>query len=509
MLTQVDNEKREQLTKHEKTPLFQALQEYEKDVTTSFDVPGHKRGIHKDELTAYYGARVLRHDVNSMPRLDNLAHATGVIKEAQELLADAYGADSGYFLVNGTTIGIQAMILSTCHPKDKLIVPRNIHKSVISALILGDIQPIYVYPTFDEQLGIAHNVSFDAVQKTIAQHPDAKGIFLINPTYYGATADIKKIVQYAHQKDLIVLVDEAHGAHLPFHDDLPISAMEAGADMSAVSLHKTGGAFTQASALLTKGNRMNSEKVQQVLNMLTSTSASYLLMASLDVARKNLVLHGKERFQYLFPVIQEAKAQIQAIPGFQVLTKENCQSKGIHDFDETKLTISIDTKLGLNGFEVYHILCDEYHIQMELAEPNIVLAVVSYADNEETLASLVDALQDISSRYYQANVSFLQEIPSFFPQQTKQVRSVRESFYAEKESIPLHQAIHKICGEALMIYPPGIPLLMPGEIITEEVIEYYIFLQKQDTTVLGTKHPNEVTVLRNVDMASSSWKECL
>ncbi len=492
----------ERAVKHANMPLFQALQAYEQDATISFDVPGHKRGIYSDELVSTYGKTVLRHDVNSMPRLDNLANATGVIKEAQELLADAYGADHAYFLVNGTTLGIQAMILSICQPKDKIIVPRNVHKSVVSALVLGDIQPIYVCPAFDEDLGIAHNVSFDEVAKAIEEHPDAKGIFLINPTYYGATADLEKIIGYAHERGLPVLVDEAHGAHFPFHQDLPISAMEAGADMAAISLHKTGGAFTQASALLTQGSRIDREKVQQVLNMLTSTSASYLLMGSIDVARKNLVLHGEERFQYLFPLIQATKKQIRDIPGFDVLTRESCRHKGVHDFDETKLTIAIEANLGLNGFDVYHMLCDEYNIQMELAEPNIVMAVITYADNEDTLAALVQALADISLRHFHEDVSFVRGTPSFFPEKTIQATSVREAFYGEKESVLLEKALHRVCGEALMIYPPGIPILMPGEVITQEVIDYCEFLQHQDTIMIGTNHPNEVTVLKDGESSS-------
>lgn len=475
---------------HHRAPLFEALQSYEKDSTISFDVPGHKRGIGNDILTSYYGETVIRHDVNSMPRLDNIAHPTGVINYAQQLLADAYGADNGYFLVNGTTSGIQAMILSTCKPKDKLIVPRNIHKSVISALILSDVTPIYLYPTFDNQIGITHNITLESVQNTIEQHPDAVGIFIINPTYYGATCDIKTITEYAHQKGLVVLVDEAHGGHFPFSDKLPISAMEAGADMSAVSLHKTCGSFTQSSALLTR-NTIDNHHVQHVLNMLTTTSASYLLMGSLDVARKNLVLNGNDMFSYLLPLIRETQQKINNITGFSILEK---QQDTMFDYDETKLTIIIDNKFGYSGFDLYHLLINEYNIQMELAEPNIIMAIVTFADNEYTLSILVSALEHISKHYFK-EISYTPTTYLSTPCHQEQILSMREAFYKEKESISLEKSVGRICGEAFMIYPPGIPLLMPGEVITEEIVAYFHYLQEQHTTVIGT-NSNKVIVVQ-------------
>lgn len=271
-----------------RTPLLDAIKEYHREGVIPFDVPGHKHGKGVPELRAFLGETVMQVDVNSMKCLDNLSNPTGIIAEAESLLADAYNADEAFFLVNGTSAGVQAMIMSVCRPGEKLILPRNAHKSATNGLIMSGANPIYIHPEFHEKYGIALGVEVDDIRRTILNNKDAKAIFLINPTYYGSTSDLRSIVTLAHEHDMAVLVDEAHGAHLHFHNELPMSAMEAGADMAAVSLHKTGGSLTQSSALLMKGNRTNGKYIRKIINLNQTTSASYLLMTSLDVARKKI-----------------------------------------------------------------------------------------------------------------------------------------------------------------------------------------------------------------------------
>ncbi|MCU7557841.1 aminotransferase class I/II-fold pyridoxal phosphate-dependent enzyme [Macrococcus capreoli] len=478
------------------TPLFDALKVYEHEQVTSFDVPGHKRGLDKSYQLNYYGDRTLRHDINSMPRLDNFDHPTGVIQEAQRLMAELFLADDAHFLLNGTTSGIQAMILSVCKPKDKLILPRNVHKSVLNAMALADVTPIYLVPEFDTTFGIAHNVSLKSVEDAIKQHPDASAIFLMNPTYFGAVSELQAITTLAHQHNMPVLVDEAHGAHFRFSSELPMSSMEAGADMAATSLHKTGGSFTQTSILLVRDTLIDRHKVKSVINMLTSTSASYLLMSSLDIARQHLALNGQSRIEHNLELVRNFKARINQVPGFHMIEPNAFSQQYKQALDETKLTIYIDHALDLSGFEVYHLLRNEYDIQMELAEPNIIMGIVSFMDNETVLNQLLDALIDISRNHFKPNQEV---VPPILKQMDipEQKMGLRDVFYAEKKSVPLSEALDEICAESLMIYPPGIPILMAGERITQKVIDYWSFINDQPIVKIGAENKNEVFIIDN------------
>ncbi|RXK17811.1 aminotransferase class V-fold PLP-dependent enzyme [Macrococcus sp. DPC7161] len=482
------------LQKHQFAPLYDALNIYESQQVTSFDVPGHKRGIDKSYRLNEYGIKTLRHDVNSMPQLDNFDHPTSVIKEAQSLMADLFLADAAHFLVNGTTQGIQAMLLSVCKPKDKLIVPRNVHKSVLNAMALADITPIYIVPEFDTQFGISHNVSVQTVKQTIAQHPDAKAVFVINPTYFGAASHLKEIVDLAHQHNMKVLVDEAHGAHLRFSDKLPMSSMEAGADLAATSLHKTGGSFTQTSILLVRGDEALQHKVKSVINILTSTSASYLLMSSLDLARQHLAKDGKSKIEHVLTLVDDFKAEINKVPGFHMLDETHFETTYDQYLDPTKLTIYIDHHMPISGFEVYKLLRSDYDIQMELSEPNMIMGIVSFMDNATELNTLLEALKDISKRFYRVNENDVSpmlkqlEIP-------EQKMGLRDVFYSEKKAIKLHDALGKVCAESLMIYPPGIPILMAGEVISQDVIDYWEFVNNQPIIKIGAENKNEIYIV--------------
>ncbi len=480
--------------KHSSTPLFDALKLYESENVTSFDVPGHKRGLDPQSELYYYGQSTLRHDVNSMPQLDNYDNPKGVIKEAQHLLADLYLADDAHFLVNGTTEGIQTMIFSVCRPGDKLILPRNVHKSVLNAMALADVTPIYVTPEFDATFGIAHNLSYDQVKRTINKHPDARAVFIMNPTYFGAVSDLAAITELAHMHHMPVLVDDAHGAHFRFSPQLPLSSMEAGADMAATSLHKTGGSFTQSSALLVQGDLVDKRKVKSVINMLTSTSASYLLMSSLDIARKNLALNGYQRFEQLMPAVQAFKRAVNDIPGFHMLDGFVFKELYQQQLDESKLTIYIDTTIELSGFEVYKLLRSDYNIQMELAEPNLIMGIVSIADNEDVLNRLLHALQSISRRYHQSDGAVHSPVLKQL-NIPEQAIGLREVLYADKRPVNIEQAVGEICAESLMIYPPGIPIVMAGERITQEIIDYWQFINNQPILKIGTENSNQVYIV--------------
>ena len=378
---------------HKRTPIFEALQKFRQMRVVPFDVPGHKHGRGNPELTEFLGEKCVGIDVNSMKPLDNLCHPVSVIKEAEMLAADAFGAAHAFLMVGGTTSSVQSMVLSTCKRGDKIILPRNVHRSVLNALVLCGAIPVYVTPEVDRRLGISLGMQREQVAKAIAMHPDAVAVLVNNPTYYGICSDLKAIVKMAHDAGMYCLVDEAHGTHFYFGEDMPVSAMKAGADMAAVSMHKSGGSLTQSSLLLTSPS-VNEGHVRQIINLTQTTSGSYLLMSSLDISRRNLVLRGKEVFAKVVNMAEYAREEINAIGGYYAYGKELINGNSICDFDPTKL--SIHTRdIGLAGIEVYDILRDEYDIQIEFGDIGNILAYLSIGDRPQELERLVSALAEI------------------------------------------------------------------------------------------------------------------
>lgn len=473
-------------------PLFEAMKAYHERNVIPFDVPGHKHGNGLSEFTDYFGKTVMELDVNSMKPLDNLSNPIGVIKEAEELAAELFWADHAFFLVNGTTAGIQAMIMSVCKPGDKIILPRNVHRSAINGLILSDAIPAYIEPEINDELGIALNIGIEKVEQAIIRNPDAKAILLTNPTYYGFAPNLKRIIKLAHQYGIAVLVDEAHGTHFNFNSKFPISAMDAGADMSTLSFHKTGGSLTQSSILLTNDGTVDSKHVKTILNLMQTTSASYLLMASLDLARKNLAQNGETAFQNILKLVKAARREINAIDGVRAFGPELVGQEGAFDFDETKLSIKVN-ELGITGLEMYDILRDEYNIQMEFGDAYNTLAVASIGDTKENLEKLIEALKDISVKYRKDPIYF----SSIALHNPEVIVSPRHAFYSSKKIKKLEECEGHICAEFIMAYPPGIPIVTPGERISCEIIDYVKFLKSQNSMLTGTEDPyvNNINVL--------------
>ena len=467
------------------TPLFTALKEYDEKDVIPFDVPGHKHGVGLCEFRDYLGETTLRIDVNSMKCLDSLCNPITVIKDAQELAAEAFYSDYAFFMVNGTTAAVQAMIMSTCEPGDKIILPRNAHKSATSAIILSGAIPVYIQPEVNEELGMAMGVSLDEIEWAIGKHPDAKAILIINPTYYGAVSDLAGIVKLAHRNGIAVLVDEAHGAHLTFHTDFPSSAMEVGADMAAVSTHKTGGSLTQSSILLLRDGIIDENHVKTTINLMQTTSASYLLMSSIDVARKQLAINGEEMLEKILSLVRYARSEINKIDYLYSPGREIINRRGVYEFDESKLTINV-RKLGITGYEVYDILRDEYNIQMELADMYNVLAIISLGDTNESINALINALKDIASKY-KGNEEI--KIQKNILKNPDLIISPRDAYYANKHSILLENSVGEISGESVMVYPPGIPIIVPGEKITRDIVDYIKALKEEECLMQGTEDP--------------------
>ncbi|WP_313132709.1 aminotransferase class I/II-fold pyridoxal phosphate-dependent enzyme [Anaerocolumna sp.] len=469
----------------QKAPIHEALQRHKLNRVVPFDVPGHKGGRGNKELTDFLGEKCLKLDVNSMKPLDNLTHPVSVIKEAEEIAADAFGAKAAFFIVNGTTASVQGMIMSVCKAGDKIIMPRNVHRSAINALVVCGAVPIYVNPGVNKNLGIPLGMSVADVEKAIKENPDAKAILVNNPTYYGICSNLREIVRIAHSNNIKVLVDEAHGTHFYFGENMPVSAMAAGADMAAVSMHKTGGSLTQSSFLLC-GEGVNPDYVRQIINLTQTTSGSYLLMVSLDIARKNLSLNGKEIFKKTVELAKYARGEINKLGGYYAFAEEIINGDTTYDFDPTKLSVHT-RKVGLAGVEVYDLLRDEYGIQVEFGDISNFLAIVSAGDREFEIERLIASLSEIKRLYGKDDISGMLDHEYINPD----VAMIpQKAFYGVKKSLPIQESIGEVCGEFVMCYPPGIPILAPGERITEEVIQYIQYAKEKGSFLTGTEDLN-------------------
>jgi len=452
------------------TPLFSGLVEHAKKNPIQFHIPGHKKGAGMDsDFRDFVGGNALSIDLINIGPLDDLHAPKGIIKQAQDLAAEAFGADHTFFSVQGTSGAIMTMVMAVCGPGDKIIVPRNVHKSVMSAIIFSGAIPVFIHPEVDVELGISHGITTHAVEKALSQNPDAKGLLVINPTYFGISADLKKIVEIAHSYHVPVLVDEAHGVHIHFHDSLPLSAMQAGADMAATSVHKLGGSMTQSSILNVKEGLVSPKRVQSILSMLTTTSTSYLLLASLDVARKQLATKGHELIERTIELAQYMRREINRIDYLYCVGEEILETEAAHDYDPTKLIISVK-ELGLTGYEVEKWLRGMYNIEVELSDLYNILCIITPGDTYKEADILLEALRALSKmrteKKEQAHTKvLLPEIPLL-------ALTPRDAFYAETELVPFDESEGRIIAEFIMVYPPGIPIFIPGEIVTKENLLY-------------------------------------
>ena len=471
------------LNSQKRAPIYEALEAFRRKRIVPFDVPGHKRGRGNPELRELLGEKCVSLDVNSMKPLDNLCHPVSVIKDAEALAAEAFRADHAFFMVGGTTSSVQSMVLSACKAGDKIILPRNVHKSVINALVLCGATPVYVNPQVDKKLGISLGMELTEVERAVKENPDATCILVNNPTYYGICSDLRSIVKLAHDHGMLALVDEAHGTHLYFGEGLPVCAMDAGADMASVSMHKSGGSLTQSSLLLTSKN-VSWEYVSQIINLTQTTSASYLLLSSLDISRRNLALRGRESFGKVRQMAEYAREEINSIGGYYAYGREMVNGSSIYDFDVTKLSV-YTRDIGLAGIEVYDLLRDEYDIQIEFGDISNILAYISIGDRIQDIERLVGALADIK-RLYSKDSSQMLATEYIAP---KVMTTPQKAFYAPKVSLPIEETAGKICSEFVMCYPPGIPILAPGELITPEIIEYILYAKEKGCSMQGTEDP--------------------
>jgi len=482
------------------TPLLDALKANATRSHAAFYMPGHKQGKGISQpLADLLGKAVFRADLTELADLDNLFAPQGVIQEAQQLAAEAFGASQTWFLVNGSTCGIEAAILATCGNGDKIILPRNVHSSAIAGLILSGAYPVFLNPEYDSVLDIAHSITPTAVESALQQHPDAKAVLTVYPTYYGVCGDLRAIANITHQYNIPLLVDEAHGAHFRFHPKLPTPALAAGADLTVQSIHKVLGAMTQASMLHVQGNRIDSDRISKALQLLQSTSPSYILLASLDAARQQMALHGKLLMSQTLQLAQEARTKISEIPGLSVLEMPQLGgTPGFVALDKTRLTVTV-ANLGLTGFAADDVLDEKFAVTAEFPSEQHLTFIITMGNTTADIQQLIQGFTALAQEYRRTNASVKNYIwQDFSPTAASNLYfSPREAFFAASETLPLAKTCHRICTEIVCPYPPGIPILMPGELITKPVLDYLQQIQAMGGFISGC-HDTSLKTLKVV-----------
>lgn len=461
-------------------PLYNTIKRYSKDMQAIFHMPGHKQN---NEVFGKHLESILSLDVTEVLGTDNLHSPEGAILDAQKKAARLFSADATWFLVNGTTCGIQAMLLTVCNPGDEILVARNCHRSVFSGLVLVGAKPIYIYPDIHAELGILGSLSVKNVEEALKRYPKAKGLILTSPTYEGLCSDIQSIASLLHEKNKVLLVDEAHGAHFSFHEKYPKSSLEYGADLVVQSSHKTLAALTQSAMLHMKGNRIDKTRLQQMLAITQTSSPSYILLCGLDVCCEILEKEGHRLLGQLYENIVEFRDKMETLSLFNLIEERKISTQGTLYKDPTKLVIDV-RKTGCTGKEIENILRNEYKIQMEMSTENYILGIATLGDEEQAFNHLFLALEEIESKLEGKDLD--SKTYSFEPVADKIVCLPREAVFAEKEVINLYASKGRIAGEFIIPYPPGIPMLIPGEEITEEIIVRITALQQMGCSILGS-----------------------
>lgn len=470
-----------------RTPLFDAILAYGREGIAPLHIPAHKMGrgispIFKAEL----GEAVFRMDLTEVIGLDDLHQPEGVIREAQELAAEAWGADRSFFLVNGTSAGIVAAIAATAKEGERIIVPRNAHKSVVYGLIVSGAIPVYIQPEISAEHGLVGGFQPAELERIYTEHPDAKGVFSVSPTYHGVGSDTASLVEITHRYGGIFIADEAHGNHVYFHEDLPMGALGHGADLSCQSTHKMSGSLGQSSILHVKGDRVDIGRLRSNLQLMQSTSPSYLLQASLDVARSHMAINGRTIFSDLLPRIMEAKEKLRRIPGLEVLGDELVGNHGIAYYEPTRLVFTAKS-LGIEGYELFQRLRKDYGVELEFGDYFYGVAVLGPGTIQEDLDRLTAAVKDIVSKTPgKAPLIWKEELPAMPPQRM----TPRQAYHSKTKSIPWEHAKGRISAELAVPYPPGIPVLCPGEEITSEVFDYLDGMKRSGRHLHGPEESN-------------------
>ncbi|HET6258497.1 aminotransferase class I/II-fold pyridoxal phosphate-dependent enzyme [Pseudonocardia sp.] len=457
---------------HDDVPVLNALAEYHRHKHTPFTPPGHKQGRGADpRVRAVLGDDVFRNDVLAISGLDDRSSSGGVIQRAQELMADAVGADQAFFSTCGSSLSVKSAMLAVAGRHGRILVGRDVHKSVISGLVLSGLQPAWVHPRYDAELHLAHPPSPESIERALDREPDVGGVLITSPTPYGTCADIAAIAQLCHGRGLPLLVDEAWGAHLPFHEQLPTWAMDAGADLCVVSIHKMGAGLEQGSVFHLQGDLIDPAHLSACADMLATTSPNVLVYAAMDGWRRQMVQHGHDLLSDALDLAGDLRQRITKLPGLHVLHDELIGAEASHELDPLKVIIDV-AGLGISGYQAADWLRAECAIDMGLSDHRRVEAQLTIGDDETTSALLLDALASLPEATGRLPEPPPVSLPAPEDLELDTVMLPRDAFFARTEDVHAEDAAGRICAEQVTPYPPGIPVLLPGERIGQAALDY-------------------------------------
>ncbi|SEG89074.1 Arginine/lysine/ornithine decarboxylase [Thermomonospora echinospora] len=457
---------------HSQAPVLDALAAYRRRGDVPFTPPGHKQARGADpRVREVLGEAVFHSDVLAMSGLDDRRSSHGVLAQAQRLMADAVHADQAFFSTCGSSLSVKSAMLAVAGPHEKLIVGRDAHKSVVSGLVLSGVRPIWVAPQWDPELHLAHPPTPECFEAAFAEHPDARGALVTSPTPYGTCADLRAIAEVCHRHGRPLIVDEAWGAHLPFHPDLPLWGMDAGADVCVTSVHKMGAGLEQGSVFHQQGDLVDPDVLKSREDLLGTTSPSVLIYAGLDGWRRQMVQRGQSLLDAAIKLAAETAERIGDIDGLHVNGPEFVGPDRAHDRDPLQVVIDL-AGLGTSGYRAADWLREHHHINMHLADHRRISAQFTFADDAETAETLVTALRDLVGHASELADAPRARIPSPRQMRLELVHLPRDAFFGRTRQVPANQAVGEIAAEMLTPYPPGIPVVLPGERITGPVLDY-------------------------------------
>ncbi|MEU3413852.1 aminotransferase class I/II-fold pyridoxal phosphate-dependent enzyme [Streptomyces sp. NPDC006658] len=457
---------------HSRVPVLEALQEFRRRGDVVYGPPGHKQGLGVDpRVLDIVGEGVFASDVLSLNGLDDRRESQGVLTQAEELMADAVGAEQTFFSTCGSSLSVKTAMLAVAGPGEKLLVSRNAHKSVIAGVIVNGVQPVWVHPKFDTERHLAHPPEPDDVRRALREHPDAKGMLLITPTDWGSCADIRGVAAVCHDHDIPLIVDEAWGAHLPFHPDLPAWGMNADADLVVTSVHKMGGAIEQSSVFHLQGDRVSPEVLKQREDLLGTTSSSSLVYATLDGWRRHMVQHGHDLLDAALHRTARVRKAVGDMPGLRLMGPEAVEQGLTAELDLLKITIDV-RELGISGMQAAEWLRAHCHVDIGSSDTCRISAQVTHADNDRTENLLTDSLRRLVEHADTIERQPPVRLPEPRTLQLEQAMLPRDAFFGSAEHVPARQAVGRVAAETISPYPPGVPVVAPGEVITREVVDY-------------------------------------
>lgn len=459
---------------HHQTPLLDAVADYHRLDRYGFTPPGHRQGRGTDaRVKEVLGSEPFRDDMLASSGLDDRSSSSGYLKRAEELMADAVGAQHAFFSTCGSSLSVKAAMLAVAGRSGDLLLGRDAHKSVVAGLIFSGLRPCWVRPRWDTRLNLAHPPSPQQVAQAWDRHPDAAGALVVSPTPYGTCADITAIAEVCHQRSRPLIVDEAWGAHLPFHADLPTWAMNAGADVCVVSVHKMGAGFEQGSVFHVQGELVDPSHIAACADLLMTTSPNVLVYSALDGWRRQMVQSGEDLLGAALSLANALRRDLEQVSGLHVLEDELIHAEASHELDRLQVLIDV-SELGISGYQAADWLREHERLDVGLSDHRRILATVSMADDDHTAGRLREALERLAGGASSLPAPHPVKLPDPGGLELETAVLPRDAFFAPAEAVPADEAIGRIAAEQITPYPPGIPVVVPGERISGDVVDYLL-----------------------------------